>query len=311
MPGILELCDSFFGSRDIYQVFELEKSADEKDGRFCFLFSDCVIVQLLIDKINYNFLVKKAYHKLSLKVHPDRVSENEKSEATEKFKVVSKIYEVLTDSSKRSLYDEQGIVDDDGDSNFLSWLELWKTVFKPITEEDIDNYKKEYVGSELEKADIKKSYLNNKGCIDRMSDCVQFMDVEHEPRIIDIVKEMIASNEVPDYKIFTEESDAKKNKRHKKYAREEKEAKKLKEKREKENKSVGLSLEQQIMKRQSERGSAFSSLFAKYGSMDKEDEEVFELKDLGAKKKKKPTKKSNNPDSKEKSRKVRTGRVSK
>lgn len=248
-----------------------------------------------------------------MKVHPDRVDEDEKAEATEKFKILAKIYEVLTDKDKRTVYDEQGIVDDDGDdANFLSWLELWKTIFKPISEEDIDNYKKEYVGSDLEKADIKKAYLNNKGCIDRMTDCVQFMDLENEPRIIDMVKEMVASKEIPEYKIFTEEPAAKRNKRHKKYEKEEKEAKKLKEKREKENKSGGLSLEQQIMKRQSERGSAFSSLFAKYGSMDGDDEDVFELKDLGArKKKKKPSKKSNNPDAKEKSRKVKSGRVSK
>jgi len=255
--------------------------------------------------------VKKSYHKLSLKVHPDRVSEDEKLEATEKFKVLAKIYEVLTDKAKKLLYDEQGIVEDDGDSNFLSWLELWKTIFKPITKLDIDNYEKEYVGSELEREDIKKAYLNNKGCIDRMTDCVQFMNVKNEPRIIDIVKEMITSEEVPEYKIFTEEPAAKRQRRHKKYAREEKEAKKLNEKREKENKTGGLSLEQQIMKRQSERSSGFSSLFAKYGSMDAEDEEVYELKDLGTRKKKKPTKQKVNPDAKEKSRKVRNGRVSK
>ncbi|KAL5275768.1 DNAJC9 family protein [Megaselia abdita] len=286
MPGILEQCEQFFGSKDIYEVFAIEKHANDQD-------------------------VKKAYHKLSLKVHPDRVSEDEKAEATEKFKILAKIYEVLTDKTKRSLYDEQGIVDDDGDNNFLSWLELWKSIFKPITELDIDNYKKEYIGSDIEKKDIKKAYLNHKGCLDKMSDCVQFMDVENEARIIDIVKEMIASEEVPEYKIFTEEPVAKKNKRYKKNAKEEKEAKKIKAKREKENKSGGLSLEQQIMKRQSERSSAFSSLFAKYGSMDGDDDEVFDLKDLGAKKKKKTVKKSHNPDAKDKSRKVKSGRVSK
>lgn len=271
----------------------------------------CVYFAISFYNICIALPVKKSYHKLSLKVHPDRVSEEEKKEATEKFKIVSKIYDVLTDTSKRSLYDEQGIVDDDGDSNFLSWLELWKTIFKPITEKDIDDYKKEYCGSELEKQDIKKAYLNNKGCIDRMSDYVQFMNVENEPRIIDIVKDMIASEDVPEYKIFTEEPAAKRERRHKKYAREEREAKKIKEKREKENKTSDLSLEQQIMKRQGERSSTFSSLFAKYGSMDAEDEEVYELKDLGEKKKKKPAKKSVNPDAKEKTRKVRTGRVSK
>lgn len=91
--------------------------------------------------------VKKAYYKHALKVHPDRVPEVEKEQATEKFKVLAKINEVLSDDTRRSLYDEQGIIDDDDDEQFgSSWLEAFKHLFKPITDSDIDNYKKEYVG---------------------------------------------------------------------------------------------------------------------------------------------------------------------
>lgn len=93
------------------------------------------------------FAVKKAYYKQALKVHPDRVPEEEKEAATEKFKVLAKINEVLNDDSRRALYDEQGVIDDDDDEKFGStWLEAFKTLFKPITDSDIDNYRKEYVG---------------------------------------------------------------------------------------------------------------------------------------------------------------------
>lgn len=78
-------------------------------------------------------------------MHPDRVKSDEKERATEKFKVLSKLYTILTDDNKRALYNEKGIIDDD-DDNLASWLDIWKTIFKPITDEDINKYEKEYVG---------------------------------------------------------------------------------------------------------------------------------------------------------------------
>jgi len=53
--------------------------------------------------------VRKAYYKLSLKVHPDRVPADELEEATRKFQVLGKIYEVLSDDEKRAIYDEDGM----------------------------------------------------------------------------------------------------------------------------------------------------------------------------------------------------------
>lgn len=101
----------------------------------------------LIEKIFFVRSVKKAYYKLSLQVHPDRVPDEEKDIATEKFKVLSTINSILTDKDKKALYDEQGIIDDNDDEGKLStWLDLWRTFFKPITTEDIDNFQREYVG---------------------------------------------------------------------------------------------------------------------------------------------------------------------
>lgn len=52
--------------------------------------------------------VKKAYYKLSLKVHPDRVGEDEKENATGKFQTLGKVYSILSDKEKRKIYDETG-----------------------------------------------------------------------------------------------------------------------------------------------------------------------------------------------------------
>ena len=49
--------------------------------------------------------IKSAYRKLALEYHPDR---NKTKEASEKFKEVTKAYEVLGDSQKRQTYDQYG-----------------------------------------------------------------------------------------------------------------------------------------------------------------------------------------------------------
>lgn len=48
--------------------------------------------------------IKKAYKKLAMKWHPDK-NPNNKEEAESRFKEISEAYQVLSDSSKRSMYD--------------------------------------------------------------------------------------------------------------------------------------------------------------------------------------------------------------
>ena len=52
--------------------------------------------------------IKKAYRSLALRNHPDRVPEEKKKEAEEKFKEISEAYGVLSDPQKRQMYDQYG-----------------------------------------------------------------------------------------------------------------------------------------------------------------------------------------------------------
>ncbi len=67
--------------RDYYEILGVEKNADEAT-------------------------IKKAYRKLAMQYHPDKNPDNKAAE--EKFKEASEAYEVLSDASKRQIYDQYG-----------------------------------------------------------------------------------------------------------------------------------------------------------------------------------------------------------
>ena len=69
--------------RDYYEILGLKKDASDAD-------------------------IKKAYRKLALAHHPDRVAPEKKKEAEEKFKEISEAYAVLSDAKKRQVYDQYG-----------------------------------------------------------------------------------------------------------------------------------------------------------------------------------------------------------
>ncbi|KAM4031737.1 dnaJ homolog subfamily C member 9 [Anomaloglossus baeobatrachus] len=192
MPSLLQDCERLFGSNDLYSVLGVRRTAGEAE-------------------------VRRGYHKTSLKVHPDRVTEEEKAEATEKFQVLGKVYSVLNDKDQRALYDEQGIVEDESDaiSQDRNWEEYWRLLFKKITVEDIKEYEKKYKGSEEERADIIQAYMDFEGDMDDIMCSVILASIEDEPRIKAIIQKAIKKKEVPGYDAFLKESKKKSDQRKK------------------------------------------------------------------------------------------------
>ncbi|KAF3827628.1 hypothetical protein GH733_000863, partial [Mirounga leonina] len=188
--GLLELCEEVFGTADLYRVLGVRREAS--DGE-----------------------VRRGYHKVSLRVHPDRVGDDDKEDATRRFQILGKVYSVLSDKEQRALYDEQGTVDEDSDvlNQDRDWETYWRLLFKKISLEDIQAFEKTYKGSEEELADIKQAYLDFKGDIDQIMESVLCVQYTEEPRIRNIIQQAIDAGEIPSYNAFVKESKQKMNAR--------------------------------------------------------------------------------------------------
>ncbi|XP_071153973.1 dnaJ homolog subfamily C member 9-like [Mytilus edulis] len=180
MPGLLESCKKLFKTKDLYKVLSLPKNASPSE-------------------------VKRGYHKLSLKVHPDRVHGDGKKTATEKFQVLGKIYCILSDKDKRAVYDETGEVDDEDDvlTQDKDWYDYWRILFHQVTPQDIKEFEEKYKGSDEELSDLKDLYCEYEGDMSMIMDGVMCCTAEDEPRFIQILKDLIKKKEITEFKGFT------------------------------------------------------------------------------------------------------------
>ncbi|XP_029465047.1 dnaJ homolog subfamily C member 9 [Rhinatrema bivittatum] len=207
MSGLLQLCQRSFGTSDLYQVLGVRREAASAGE------------------------IRRGYHRVSLQVHPDRVPEAEKEEATRKFQILGRVYSILSDQEQRTLYDELGTVDEEGENlnRDRDWEEYWRLLFKKITVEDIKAFEETYKGSEEEVTDVKQAYLDFHGDMDKiMQSVLCAVETEDEPRIRKIIQQAIDSEEVPVYNAFVKESKKKQDRRKKRAQREAKEAEKMK-----------------------------------------------------------------------------------
>ncbi|XP_023023312.2 J domain-containing protein CG6693 [Leptinotarsa decemlineata] len=203
MTSFKSICEKYFGCSNFYEVLKVDPKATEKE-------------------------LKKAYHRLSLLVHPDRVEEDQKEIATEKFKALGRIHSILQNPDKRKLYDDVGEYDDESESDSLfNWMDYWRNMFKKIELKDIEKYEQEYIGSETELRDIKRAYVGSKGNMDKILEMVPFSNCDSEPRIIEIVQKMVDDGEVERYNNFFNESKLKKLRRRRKYEKEKKEVEQI------------------------------------------------------------------------------------
>ncbi|CAL4970811.1 unnamed protein product [Urochloa decumbens] len=165
------------GSKSLYEILGVEKTASQQE-------------------------IKKAYYKLALRLHPDKNPGDE--EAKEKFQQLQKVISILGDEEKRALYDETGIADDalvgDAADNLQ---EYFRTMYKKVTEADIEEFEAKYRGSDSEKKDLKDLYKKYKGNMNRLFCSMICSEPKLDShRFKDIIDEAIAEGELKSSKAY-------------------------------------------------------------------------------------------------------------
>ncbi|KAK4530103.1 hypothetical protein CCYA_CCYA03G0960 [Cyanidiococcus yangmingshanensis] len=152
--------------------------------------------------------IKKAYRRLVLSVHPDRVQaksgiadEKAQREAHENFLQLQRIYETLIDEEKRAFYDETGkCLDERTALNEESTLDalhvFFRTCQRRITEEDIAAFEEKYRYSEMEREDVLNHYRNVDGKVDHMIDHIPYSEESDLSRFVKILDEALCRGEV-------------------------------------------------------------------------------------------------------------------
>jgi len=154
--------------------------------------------------------LRKAYYKLCLKLHPDKLSPNltndEKELAKKKFQAISLAYTILSDEDKRKEYDETGdLYDDDEDlssnkEGMKQWTDYFDAVFPKVTTADIDAFEVKYKCSDEEEKDVLEYYAKFKGDLNKMVECVILSsDADKERWVKDYINPVIAKGDVKDY----------------------------------------------------------------------------------------------------------------
>ncbi|KAM0275479.1 hypothetical protein ACHAPA_000342 [Fusarium lateritium] len=160
--------------------------------------------------------VKQAYRKAALKHHPDKVSQDQKDAAHEKFQAIAFANAILSDPARRKRYDETGstsesIVDSEG----FNWSDYYREQFKEsISSDAIEKFANKYKGSDEEKGDVLDIYEDCEGDMDALYERVMLSDVlEDDKRFREIIDKAIKSKKVPSFPAYTKETKKKRETR--------------------------------------------------------------------------------------------------
>src|SRR5579871_5833914 len=100
----IKMVSKISSSKSLYDVLNLEKTATSAE-------------------------IKKAYYRLALIHHPDRSGD------PKEFQQIGRAYEILSNEASRHIYDETGIIPEEGDG-FADLQERFKSMFARVTKAD-------------------------------------------------------------------------------------------------------------------------------------------------------------------------------
>eukprot|EP00741_Cyanophora_paradoxa_P024461 tig00022075_g23618.t1 len=143
--------------------------------------------------------IKKAYYKKALEVHPDRNPGNKS--ANEEFQRLAHIFDVLSDSDKRKLYDETGRDPELEDSceGFDSWDAYFRSIFSRVSEEDINAFEKRYKNSSMEAEDVRFFYEKFEGDLEQLLEHVPLSTEDDMPRFKEYLGACVSIGKLKEY----------------------------------------------------------------------------------------------------------------
>jgi len=264
MSNILDELEE--SGEDLYEILHLEKKADAKD-------------------------IKKAYRKLALKWHPDKlkkdISEEELKEANIQWQKISIAYDILSNEKSRTKYDKTGSVKDSKDYNYtdddFSWEKYFEILYgNSVDEEKISNFEKKYRFSEDEAKEVCDLYEQSKGDLEFIMDNIPLCTADDYPRFVEIINKAIKEKRVKKYKKYNSDyKDAMKarkdfeEKEKKKFEKAQAKEKKNKKnnKKDNNNKNSSESMDELALILQNNRkrrlDNTLNSILEKYGSQEK------------------------------------------
>lgn len=217
--------------------------------------------------------IKRAYKKLSLQYHPDKIQQLKSEVAKDRFPQIQFAYSILSDPQKRHRYDTTGLVDGVSEEVF-DWKQYFDETTEKITLDMIVEDRAKYQGSEEEREDILHNFVYYEGDFLRLFEVIPHLEFDEvlESRVFDLVEEALDKGDITVDKAVTKSWDKYKRSRKtkvkqmlNKLAKEAKQAEKaLKSMKQKKINGEG-DLKALIQKRQSERmDDLVSKLEAKY-----------------------------------------------
>lgn len=143
--------------------------------------------------------IKKAYKKLSLKYHPDKIQQQKTDEAKDRFPQIQFAYSILSDPAKRTRYDTTGSLGGDAtlDDGF-NWKEYFQSMTDKITIDMIEEDRAKYQESAEEKQDILNNFLYYEGDFLRLFEVIPHLEFDEaaESRVFTIVDEAVENNDI-------------------------------------------------------------------------------------------------------------------
>jgi len=124
--------DNVLNKKDLYDILQVNKNATQD-------------------------VIKLSYKKISLKIHPDR---NTNEKANEAFGLLNEAYEILKDEKKRSYYDEIGIKKSLDFSNLYEFFDSFKNFGKMFERTEEEKEEEERLNIEKAKKTIYNININ-------------------------------------------------------------------------------------------------------------------------------------------------------